>query len=338
MQAEFANVVNSKRHNLAEVLPLETPYSLFIDVCNACNFKCRFCAIQYSGRSLPFQKMCMEYDLFEKIIQDLKRFPDKLKMLRLAGNGEPLMNKQLPEMIRLAAKEKVAEHIEIVSNASLLNQDLNRRLVDAGLNRIRISIEGVDAAQYYAMSGVKLDWNQFVDNITDLYEHKGNLEIYIKTVDSAVPDETSKQQFLDTFGNICDKIFIEHVIPVWADYDEIKDDFAIEHAEGLHGHAIKDVEVCPFPFYSCIIHPDGEVDVCCSDWERKISMGSAKTKSIYDIWNGEKYRNFLLEMLGGGRKKITGCQKCDYPSYDAVDDLDSYRDKALENMSRHKNE
>lgn len=336
MRAKISNIVNKDRHELYTVLPLETPYSLFIDVCNACNFKCKFCAIQYADRELPFRKMCMDYNLFCKIIDDLKRFPKPLKMLRLTANGEPLINKRLPEMIQYSKREGVTEWIELVSNASLLSPELNRKLVSAGLDRIRISIEGIGAEEYYEMAGVKIDWNQFISNIKDLYEHKGNCEIYIKTVDAVVDTEEKKQAFFSMFGDMCDKISVEHVIPIWTGYDEINKDFNIETEEGLHGHKIKEVEVCPFPFYSFVVNPDGEVTVCCNDWERKILMGNAVHESIYDIWNGEKYYYFLFGMLEKGRKinHPIGCAKCQYPCFDAVDDLDSYREIICENFKR----
>ena len=335
MKAKVSNIVNTNRHELYTVLPLKTPYSLFVDVCNACNFKCKFCAIQYANKKLPFRKMCMDYDLFRKVIDDLRKFPEPLKMLRLAANGEPLLNKRLPEMIEYA-RGGVTHWIEFVSNASLLTPELNRKLVSAGLDRIRISIEGIGEEQYYEMSGVKIDWNKFVANIKDLYEHKGNCEIYIKTVDAAVDTEEKREKFFSTFGDICDKISIEHVIPIWTGYDEIYQDFDIETAEGLHGHAVKELDVCPFPFYSFVINPDGEVTVCCNDWERKISMGNVTSESVYDIWNGEKYHNFLLGMLEKGRKENhpVGCAKCQYPCFDAVDDLDSYREIVLERFKQ----
>ena len=335
MKAKVSNIVNTNRHELYTVLPLKTPYSLFVDVCNACNFKCKFCAIQYANKKLPFRKMCMDYDLFRKVIDDLRKFPEPLKMLRLAANGEPLLNKRLPEMIEYA-RGGVTQWIEFVSNASLLTPELNRKLVSAGLDRIRISIEGIGEEQYYEMSGVKIDWNKFVANIKDLYEHKGNCEIYIKTVDAAVDTEEKREKFFSTFGDICDKISIEHVIPIWTGYDEIYQDFDIETAEGLHGHAVKELDVCPFPFYSFVINPDGEVTVCCNDWERKISMGNVTSESVYDIWNGEKYHNFLLGILEKGRKENhpVGCAKCQYPCFDAVDDLDSYREIVLERFKQ----
>ena len=332
MEAKFSNIVNENRHELNEVVPLETPYSMFIDVCNACNFKCKFCAIQYSDKKLPFKKECMEWTTFKKIIDDVKQFSKPIKMMRLAANGEPLMNKKLPEMISYAKKAGVAEHIEIVTNGSLLSPDLNRRLVKAGLDRIRISIEAIDSEGYFNMSGAKIEWDKFIENIADFYRNRGECQVYIKTVDAAVDSNEKKEKFIKEFGDICNNINIEHVIPIWTGYDEINNDFDIESKEGLHGHKIKEVTICPFPFYSCVINPDGQVTVCCSDWERKQCMGNAITESIYDIWNGERWKQFLTDMLKNGRKQAYRelCAKCQYPCYDAVDDLDSYKDQVLE--------
>lgn len=74
MNAKFENIVNKNRKKLEEVLPLETPYSLCIDICNCCNFKCKFCAIQYSKKKFNFIKKMMSYDFFQKIIDDLTYF------------------------------------------------------------------------------------------------------------------------------------------------------------------------------------------------------------------------------------------------------------------------
>lgn len=157
MKAEKKYIVNKNRTKLEEVLPLTTPYSMFVDVCNACNFKCKFCAIQTSNRELHFKKQVMDIELYKKIIDDISEFEEPLKMLRLTANGEPLLNKDLPEMISYARKKRISEHIEIVTNASLLRPDIGKRLIDAGLNRIRISIEAIDPEEYYKMAQVKID-------------------------------------------------------------------------------------------------------------------------------------------------------------------------------------
>lgn len=335
MKAEKKYIVNKERVKLEEVLPLETPYSLFIDICNACNFKCKFCAIQTSDRKLRFKKQLMDMNLYKKVIDDLTEFSEPLKMLRLTANGEPLINNNLPEMIAYAKERGISEHIEIISNASLLQPDINRRLIEAGLDRIRISIEAVDADEYYKMAGIKLNWKEFKNNIKDFYTNRKQCEVYIKTVDAAVEGEERKARFYEEFGDMCDKISVEHVIPIWTDYDEIYNSFNINKEEGLHGDKIREVECCPFPFYSFVINPDGQVTVCCNDWERGIIVGNAEEEKVKDIWKGEKYRKFLEGMLENGRRaNHKTCSTCVYPCYDAVDNIDAYRTEILKRF-RH---
>ena len=88
--------------------------------------------------------------------------------------------------------KKVADKIEIITKGSLLSSKLNRQLVEAGLDRIRISIEGIDAEAYREMAGISIEWDKFLGNIEDFYEHRNQCEVYIKTVDAAVDTDENK--------------------------------------------------------------------------------------------------------------------------------------------------
>lgn len=132
MKAKFQTIVNQDRQALQDVLPLRTPYSVFIDVCNACNFKCKFCAVQYAGDRRGYGAQMMSLDLFQKIVDDFTEFGEKLKTLRLYGNGEPFLNKWFPEMASYAKARGISEWIETVSNGSMLSPDLNRKIVRGG--------------------------------------------------------------------------------------------------------------------------------------------------------------------------------------------------------------
>ena len=336
MKAKFSTRVNATRNKLSDVLPLQVPFSMFIDVSNACNFKCKFCALHFSDKEMDFKKMCMDYEAFKKIIDDMKGFSHPLKMLKLQGFGEPLLNKNLAKMIQYAKDAQISDWIETVTNASLLTPALNRDLITAGLNRICISIEAMDEEGYAWMSGAKLNWKKFVDNIRDFYENRKQCEVYIKIVDAAVEKKEQKEKFFSVFGDISDQIFIEHINPVWPEFDEINENFELNQQEGVYGNKIEDVDICPFPFYSCVVNSDGEVTVCCVDWERKISMGNASTENICDIWHGDKYNQFLIKMLEKGRKrnKLAICAKCNYPCYNHMDSLDDDRNAVLERMKK----
>ncbi len=329
MKAINQNIVCKERNRLEEVIPLATPYTLAIDPSNLCNFKCNFCAIQSQTAELPFKKQLMDKKLFMKIIDDLQAFPSKLKVLRINGQGEPLLNPDLPEMIKYAKEKNVSEFVEMITNGSRLSPELNQRLIDSGIDRIRISIEALDAEGYKEIAEAKLDFDNFLCNIKDLHDRSGNCEIYCKIVDAAVPTEEDRDKFFGLFGNICDRIFIDNVVPMWSDFDELNQKMKIGKT-GMHGQEIKNVKVCPFSFYSLIINSDGEVTVCCADWKRKLVVGDLKKESLYDIWSGKALRDFWIAMLNGNKNDFEMCRKCLLPMYDCNDNIDDYAQQIVE--------
>lgn len=335
MSAERKNWMNEKRNKLEEVLPLKTPYVLFIDPCNLCNFRCGFCAMQTSVEELNFKKQLMSMDLFKKIIDDANDFPEKLKMLRLAQYGEPLIHPELPEMIRYAKQKGVSEFIEIITNGSKLSPQLNQKLVESGLDRVRISIEEISAEGYRDIAGVYVDFDQLLANIKDLYERSnrnGKLpEICVKIVDASVNTEEKKQRFYDLFEGICHKIYIEHIIPLWSDWDEIFNRFELQQI-GVLGQKLQEVLVCPYPFYMISIAPDGIATVCCADWRRNLIIGDLNSQSLMDIWNGDTLRTFWVDMLSGNKDQYTMCKKCMYPMYICNDNIDAYAEEILKRI------
>lgn len=333
MKAEHTNLVNKNRIKLQDVIPLKAPLTLFIDPCNGCNFSCNFCAIQTSDRNLKFKKQLMDFELFKSIIDNLKSNNIKLKMLRLACNGEPLLHPQFPEITKYAKQAEISDYIETVTNGSKLNPELNENLVNSGIDRIRISVEAIDKEGYERIAGVSIDFDKFRENILDLYKRsQGKCEVYIKIVDVAVETEEKQNLFYKLFQDRCNKIFIDSVVPVWSDFDEINQRFDMGKNSGVHGQQLKEVVVCPFPFYSCVINPDGDVTMCCSDWERKLVIGNLKKQSLLEIWNSEKMKNFWISLLEGNRFKIPPCDKCLYPNYNCTDYIDPYANEILKNF------
>lgn len=331
MVAINENIVCKERHKLEDVIPLDTPYTLAIDPSNVCNFKCNFCAIQYKKEELPFRKQFMDIELFKKIIDDLTQFPERLKVLRVNGQGEPLLNPNLPDMIRYAKEKKVTDFVELITNGSKLCPCLNQKLIDSGIDRIRISIEALDSEGYKDICGANIEFSELLSNIKDLHDRSGKCEIYCKIVDVAVPTEADKNRFIELFGEICDRFFIDNVIPLWSDFDELKINSSVT---GVHGQVVRNVNVCPFPFYSLIINPDGEVTVCCADWKRKLIVGDLKTESMKEIWNGKKLRDFWIAMLEGKKNCFEMCRKCLLPMYDCNDFIDNYAENIKKKIER----
>lgn len=87
---------------------------------------------------------------------------------------------------------------------------------------------------------------------------------------------------------------------------------------------------CIYPFRQMVIRPDGKVSRCCHDAYGEDTFGDLNYESIYEIWNGEKYREFRTCLINGGRSTVKGCQKCDVLIYDChLTNKDKYELKSV---------
>jgi MoaA/NifB/PqqE/SkfB family radical SAM enzyme len=322
------------RTKLETVIPLKTPFIIFIDPSDACNFGCKFCPTgdKELMRKIGRPSKVMDLELYKKIIDDICKFEKPIKVLRLYKDGEPLLNPKFVEMIKYAKEKKCAERIDTTTNASLLTPKKNIEMIDAGLDRINISIEGVNAQQYKDFSNYNIDFNKLVDNIRHLYENRKNCEIIIKIPGDTISEE-DKKTFLETFGDIADGVFIEHTMSCWPEF-ELKD-VEINKEVGIYGQEIKEVQVCPYVFYSFSVNSDGLASACFLDWSRKLIIGDAKTESIQEIWNGEKLKNLQKMFLKTERKQHPICKDCGQMSHGLPDDIDKFAEILLKKVENN---
>lgn len=305
-----------KRSNLAHKLPLRTPYLVQFFPIYACNFTCNYChhSIPREQRKFVTDWPVMEYALFQKCIDELAEFPDKIKTLRFVGMGEPLLHKDIVRMVEYAKKKDVANTIEIITNGSLLTKEMSDGLIGAGLDRMIISIQGTGAEKYRTVCNVDLDFEEFVENIRYFYEHKTTAQMYLKIVDIALQDKQDRQRYLDIFGDICDTIGIENTVPIFPDV-ALNDSLSQKETQKTQfGLPVRHVEVCPQPFYTMQINPDGKIVGCYAVYYPRI-IDDCNQKSLQDIWNGEGYTLFRKQMLEGRKQVCQFCEDCRINDY-----------------------
>jgi radical SAM protein with 4Fe4S-binding SPASM domain len=325
-------ILLENRTRLEEVIPLSTPWVLFIDVSSVCNFQCIFCPCgdreqaKKSGR----KKSIIKYELFRKIVDDLTCFPQKIKVIHLYKEGEPLLNKHLPEMIQYAKQKEIAERIDFTTNGSLLSPEKNMALIHAGLDRIIISVEALSDEKYQELSKVKIDFNKYVENIHHFYENRGNCKVCIKSTDIGVPND-EREKFFGIFGDMADEIFLEKITPVWPDHDLSK--VKTRFHSGIYGQNIEPVQVCPYIFYSITINSDGTVSACFVDWEHRLIIGDVTQQSLSDIWKGYKINELRQIHLRKCRSSQPVCKNCGQLTYGAPDNIDAYADILLQRLS-----
>lgn len=128
---------------------------------------------------------------------------------------------------------------------------------------------------------------------------------------SDVPD--GEKRFEELFGSIADSIFIEKIIPMYADIDYNQIDGAI-YQKAINGREnIQQQEihtVCNRPFYRLRVAADGKVTAACCDIPNDFYYGNIYEENLVNIWNGEKRKALLKMQLEGKRFLHPICRKC----------------------------
>ena len=331
MKAQLKPRINLEgRTPLETVIPLSTPFVVFVDPASSCNFKCTFCPtghrdmIDETGR---FQGV-MKLDVFKKVVDDLAAFDKPIKVLRMYKDGEPFLNKRLADMVAYAKQSKFIDYIDTTTNGTFLSPDRIGPVLEAGIDKINISVDGMTEETYVQFTGFKFDFKTFVQNVKWLYDNKGNCEVVVK-IPGELITEAQRQEFFDTFGDHCDRIFVENFAPCWPEFD-VEEHTGIKITKGIYQQEIGGTDTCPYIFYGYSVNADGLVSSCFLDWGRKLIIGDVRQQSMKEIWNSDLMNALRLQHLKGQRRQNGVCGNCGQLSHCLPDNIDPHRVPLLE--------
>lgn len=143
---------------------------LRISVTDRCNFRCSYCMPkEIFGANFSYKKHS-ELLSFEEIYRVANIFvAHGVEKIRLTG-GEPLLRKGIEDLISMLAKLKTPEgqsvDLTLTTNGSLLKRKA-RALRDAGLNRVTISLDGLDDSIFKQMNDVDFPVKDVLEAISE---------------------------------------------------------------------------------------------------------------------------------------------------------------------------
>ena len=138
-------------------------HDLRVSVIEACNFRCPYCmpadktpedAVLQNAARLSFDQIEQAVKAFAKI---------GVRKVRLTG-GEPLLRKNLPDLVERLARIPELEDIALTTNGSLLEKQA-QALKQAGLHRLTISLDSLDPDVFSQLSGGRGQVNDVLNGI-----------------------------------------------------------------------------------------------------------------------------------------------------------------------------
>lgn len=287
-----------------------------VEINGGCNYACPMCP-QSSGREKNFLKK-MPLSVFEKICAELEEAG--CKTMNLQGSGEPLLNRNIDEYVKIGNKYNISS--SIVTNGYNLSEDMSLKLLDSGIDTIRVSVIGYDKNTYK-------QWMS-KDAFNFVYQ---NCRKFLKVLDKG-NYETNLTSYHLILDNNKVKEEIENYKLNWISPLDIKAEIWMMHNWGGQFNTPYERETtnkrsCGRPFAPYInIRAGGDekrygaVVPCCYvlGQDSKAILGHLDTESLIEVWRGSEYKKLRKAHEDERFDDIDYCKDCDQ-LYEAPDSL-----------------
>jgi hypothetical protein len=280
-------------------LPL--PSVLMIENTNHCNAECVMCPRDTLSRKRGF----MDFGLFEKIIKEVSSMRRK-PVTHLHGFGEPLLDRLLAERIQLAKTCRI-KRTYIVTNASLLFPETSRKIISAGLDKMKISFYGTDEVSYNNTMK-RLDFKASFQNIKDFLRIRKEMKRENpRLILQYLPNETNNAKTAEFFA-------------LWSPLIDpnVGDSLNVSSLHNYGGGRVYNrlgkeiVSVCYFPWTSMSVLWDGRGVACCMDSNGVQVLGDLNSQSVQEVWNGPELSGVRNNFRKLDYSKYPVCLSCDW--------------------------
>ncbi len=277
------------------------PDHVQIQTITGCNANCIFCPNGKSRQGVPKGRR-MDWDLYRSIVDQCTELGIRRYSVYLMN--EPMLDRELAERVAyISDRIKRPQYVKVTSHGGLLTERMARSLLDSGLDKLKISVQSLNAERYRNIMGLPLantlkNINRFL-----ALKQKGGYKLprlEIVMVDSIqTHDEIPSMRRYWHDRNI--KLYIEPV-ENRADQQNIRD-------VAVGEHRLRSFSWCRRLMEQIYILYDGRMVQCCADWEQRSIMGNLSTQRLADIWYGQRYTEYRRQFATGNVKGMI-CACC----------------------------
>jgi radical SAM protein with 4Fe4S-binding SPASM domain len=295
------------------------------NVTRKCNLKCSHCYINAAKEELSG----------ELSTEEAKRLIDQIcevsRPLLILSGGEPLLRKDVFELIRYGTEKGL--RMGLGSNGSLIDSVAAKKLKDAGVKTVSISLDSCSPARHDEFRGVADSWEKAVGAIKALKENGVLVQVNTTVIQQNYGEIDEIMSLAEQLGVENFHLFflvptgrgvkIADISPAMYE-DMIKETFAKTSKHRLNVRPscapqfmriAKDMNLdmrqwirgCIAGLYYCRVYPNGDITPCPY---LPIKLGNIREKSFSEIW----FTSEVFKKLRDFDALKGKCGKCDYRS------------------------
>ena len=299
-QVDLQERVRLKTAERGELYSLEPPFpktNFLMELSNACNHACIFCAHQKMQRKVGKINKELAFDILKQAY-DLGT-----REVGFYATGEPFLVPELPEYIK-KAKEIGYTYVYLTSNGSLATPEKIRAVIDSGLDSIKFSINAPERKLYEFIHG-RDDFERVMEHLKYLNQYREesgkNYKIYITGILTRYTEDL-KDEYFKVFEGLADQIVFKYVYNQGGYMPEIEKYLRCKSDEAPR-------RKCNLPFDAISVTWEGYLSIENADYENMLIVADLNKVSLKEGWYGEKMkemrRKFMDDDLAG-----TLCDGC----------------------------
>jgi len=278
------------------------PYAALIEVGNYCNLRCPTCPTPAS--KICRKKELMSFDNFKKTIDNIK---DSIQIALLYFTNEPLLHPDIFKMVKHAHKNNL--YTEISTNAVLLNEEKTKELLESGLDKIILDLDGT-SKESYEQFRVGAQFELVLGNIRHFCRQKQVLKLrkpfielqFVLTKLNQNEVEDIKKIAKDLkVNNLCIRSFnLGEYAYSEKEIKELSGKFFPDSAKyqqkiryERQGDKLKiknPLLECPLAKSHFVVLVDGSVVMCCYDLRGEYVYGNVFSQKLKEIWFNREVR------------------------------------------------
>ncbi|MCK5708648.1 MAG: radical SAM protein [Candidatus Aureabacteria bacterium] len=269
------------------------PPVLRIETTNLCNANCTTCPRSKMKRKTGV----MEMELYKSLID--QAYDMGVTKVHLHNYGEPLLDKTLIEKIAYAKEKEMKP--KIFTNAALMTEEISRKIIEAGIDEVKISMDGVTKETFESIRK-KLIFEEVIQGIENLIKARGDLKspkvslVFVALEKNRHEAEMLKEKWKARVDSI--HITCYHN---WANEEMNKKTFL---------EKVQAKIPCARLWRTMTVLMDGRVALCCLDYDGEVILGDSTKEALSDIWQGKSYKQLRRLHVDGNQKSMKLCQNC----------------------------
>lgn len=253
----------------------------------------------------------MPDDVANAIVENVRKY--HIAGVRFIRWGEPTMHPKYIEIMEHVKKAGALIHIN--TNGSLLDKEQMRRLLDIHLDSIKFSFQGADKGTYNEMREGG-DYDRLLEIVRTFYELRGDREYPYIQISTTLTSEGADQieGFKRDIGDYCDYYNVgytklNHLDVESMGIDEEKKE-KIRRLQENEKINHKYREVCTEAFDKLSINWNGDVTLCCSDYDNFMIVGNVLDNDIKSIFNCNATKIYRKAIVNRQYGLIKCCREC----------------------------